>query len=712
MMQDAATRSQNEHEGIQGAARGAGHTLLGLWNLAREATGHNALPDPAALTPKTPAERGGYNAEQLGEFFLPGGEVEKGVEGVRSAIKGYEDAGKISGILGRFARFMSEAAIRGGADAGIAAAQGGNPLQAGLAGAAVPIGIRAAGAAGRGTIGALSRYAHGKLIGDLTQATREGVSLPEMIEHARAEGIPATTAQLTDSGAFKGMQKAGQIGLFSGKPVAQRFAAIYDAMNDAYGRFLNRLAPADALGELQRNLYVAQNPTEAGATTQSLLKQALDRERLDIGAEFRKLDDLAGDARVKPNAIAAKIKEIEERFGYRKDGLPSLLPKQTMDIVRDIKKWPGVARPEDLPAPDIFEREFGGARTVKAPATDVPWSQVQDARSALLKAGHLPGDPIEEEGRAALRELAHALDTDLVQSSTGLSPEAEATFRQANQRYRDLSDVFANARSPVYQAILASDPATVNPMLSDASNGGSEHVLDALRKYLSPDGETWPMNAFRRDFVRRLGDDGSGKWDEALFQQNLAKYSDPYLQKLFAPGELEALRAANRRSIARTLLDRNENGGINWRNFPGRWKSLSDQELAHAQFSPDELNWMRRHAALAHAISEDISPSGTPTGMAALEDTAGIVRAAAHLGGGAVFGAMLGHPVAGALSAAAADLAVPLSRVAAAKTALSPAVEDWALRSVAPGQLTRAARPVGKLTKFAEAAAADREGRK
>lgn len=81
-------------------------------------------PKPEGLTPQGTAQEVGFGAEQIGEFFIPGA----------------AQAGKLGAVanLAQKAGTVGKMATEGATAAGVAAAQGGDPLAAGAVGAVVP----------------------------------------------------------------------------------------------------------------------------------------------------------------------------------------------------------------------------------------------------------------------------------------------------------------------------------------------------------------------------------------------------------------------------------------------------------------------------------------------------------------------------------------------------------------------------------------------
>lgn len=129
-------------EAILGGAKGAGSTLYNIGKMVPGISGMLPEQKPEALQPQGMAEKIGFGAEQVGEFFVPGGAIKRGMTGLQAATK----------ALGPRAASLISLGGRGvleGAGAGaVTMAQTGGDTQAAaknamLAGA-VPIGLSVA----------------------------------------------------------------------------------------------------------------------------------------------------------------------------------------------------------------------------------------------------------------------------------------------------------------------------------------------------------------------------------------------------------------------------------------------------------------------------------------------------------------------------------------------------------------------------------------
>jgi len=187
-----------------GGAKGLGSTVLGIAELGTKTLGRLVGADVAGysefarqqrettLKPQGTAQKIGFGAEQIGEFFVPGGAVTKAGKAI-GAAKTISRLGKIGGVVARVAPQVA-------ADIGVAAAQTGGEADVagttGLVSAAVPaVGKVLGGAAklvGRG-VGELAGKTTGAGYGAIKQAFRD--SSPEFVKALRGD-VEATTANI------------------------------------------------------------------------------------------------------------------------------------------------------------------------------------------------------------------------------------------------------------------------------------------------------------------------------------------------------------------------------------------------------------------------------------------------------------------------------------------------------------------------------------
>lgn len=137
-------------EALKGAGKGALSTIGNLIDMGSLGPVGYAVKQatqqrPAIVTPSNPEQNLGFKAEQIGEFFLPGGMPLRGAKAAEAGILAATKAPRLAKILGLGARMGLEA----GAAGGVSAAQGNDPTEAAVLSAAIP----GAGAAIKGAAG-------------------------------------------------------------------------------------------------------------------------------------------------------------------------------------------------------------------------------------------------------------------------------------------------------------------------------------------------------------------------------------------------------------------------------------------------------------------------------------------------------------------------------------------------------------------------------
>ena len=160
----------------RGAAKGAGSTTIGLGQLALKA--YTLLPGEQRLaqdaietgedikkqmfTPENTAEKIGYGAEQIGEFFIPAGIATKGVK----AVNAFTKASKLGNVAKTAINLGGKAGIGAVEAGGVRAAQTGGDAEetakAAAFGAAVPFVAAGASKAFKGAKNVVSNIRAGR----------------------------------------------------------------------------------------------------------------------------------------------------------------------------------------------------------------------------------------------------------------------------------------------------------------------------------------------------------------------------------------------------------------------------------------------------------------------------------------------------------------------------------------------------------------------
>lgn len=340
-----------------GAAKGVGNTVYNLGSLTdrvgrgiANAVGADVAPQSQAfeapneitqaLTPQGTWQGVGYTGEQIGEFFIPGAAAAGKLAPVANAV------GK-AGVVGRMGKEAATAA-------GVAAAQGGDPVAAGVVGGAVPGASALAGKAAptimNTKIGAApKRFRHGADPG-------QGIVDEGLVAGSMAGMLSKVQAAKEEVG-----QQIGSMLGLSKKATTHRIDIMpyIDARIDKAKEALATLgdsAGAARLDALRQGIYddFAKMGSSPSATTAQELWQV--KKRLDMGINHKAAENI--EVGVKQIArtirrdiakvIADTVPEIaplNKRFGSLAEATDSIFDKinashrLTLDMLRNPINW-------------------------------------------------------------------------------------------------------------------------------------------------------------------------------------------------------------------------------------------------------------------------------------------------------------------------------------------------------------------------------------
>lgn len=187
----AAAPSMHPHartvEAVKGFVKEAGARAVNLGRFVHQIPGVDRvlgeIPEGAAdalgLTPSNPEQAIGGKVEQIAEFMIPAAAAERAALTV---------AAKAAPWVGRAATPSARTVLQGSTSAGVATAQGGDPLTAGALGAAVPAAGAVANVAGQGLRSASE--------GLVRAAIKPTVAAMKRISGSGREGLDAKAASL------------------------------------------------------------------------------------------------------------------------------------------------------------------------------------------------------------------------------------------------------------------------------------------------------------------------------------------------------------------------------------------------------------------------------------------------------------------------------------------------------------------------------------
>jgi hypothetical protein len=220
------------------------------------AIGDKLAPYKENFRPEGTAEKIGYGAEQIGEFFIPGGAISRGVKAVEKAAVALPKVAKVATNLG------ARAGLEAAGAAGVTALQGGSSKD-----------IKTAGLIG-GAFGAISKPIE-SIIQKLPETAWSSILKRTPTESAKNPKLPAQAAQT-------GMTAFGRRGLLNeaqrniqqievvlddlltrsnGKIGTLKIAPYVDELRNAYKSIPGEQSSVDAINNVMRDLLKKKSLT-------------------------------------------------------------------------------------------------------------------------------------------------------------------------------------------------------------------------------------------------------------------------------------------------------------------------------------------------------------------------------------------------------------------------------------------------------------------
>lgn len=455
--------------------------------------------------PRGPWQTMGAIGENVGEALLPASEVKTGEEAVLGAprVARYLEEG---GLMGRAAiKATVGAATQGALGAAQAAAEGGNPATAGAAAAAY---------------GALPPLARGTAEGiaarmGLDPATKVGEwTVRDLITAAQARGVPQTLPESFQQGKgfLRNLQVLAETGLLGGVPIARQKKAAAAAL----GAWL-----ADTGAELGPSV----NREALGSEIARQLRNSLETSKLAVGDEFAQIDGRVGGALVDTVPIRRAARDIEQEYGPYYKNHPQALAgvRNAWGWVHDLAHYGETPIPK---APDIWEREFGGAAPAPAPKR-LTFAEAQKLRSDLLEMERNAPDVIKDLPGGWYKKLAGAVDEAMEGAARNADPEAAQMFRGANTDWLRLKSDFNDPRSMLYQALVSQDTAKVPQLFVPATGRGTPGLARQLQRH-APQSLPY-LRRFLLDSAFG-GAEGEPRFD--LAHARLGRFAPDYLREM------------------------------------------------------------------------------------------------------------------------------------------------------------------------------------
>lgn len=383
-------------------------------------------------------------------------------------------------------------------------------------------------------------------------------------------------------------------------------------------------------GSAGRMARFGEQQSDAYSTAVESMKDRLDPQGAgkDMSEQAQMAQEAATMSRDTAHDNAASLyRDIDEAL-QRKSGAPvvkwSRVKERAAELADKLDVGEEGLRPKEV---------INILRDIANGTDDYKWFETAHKDVSRLGKAQLSDSLVPGEGESALRLLAKEVKSAMEEAAKsqlndtvvdGMKVKGHGyrnlwdRFQQAQGEWADYLDAYGSNKSGLRAMIGERDPMKVFDHIFGASKGRLRD-LQLFKKYL-PD---W-MPALKREFIRRLQDPkqsgiegGQGKmWDRML-----SKSTDPFLKELFTPEELKQLRELT---------------------MGGKMSKI------------------------------DVNPSGSGRYKGALENG----RLIATGVGSGVLGAVMGHPVIGALGATAAA-GIPILSNAASRVMTSTPLNDF-----------------------------------
>lgn len=396
-----------------GAAKGAESTIVNLGSLAHHIPGMSIIaPDRTgafdsahqdsdvadALATHGGMQGTGKFLEQVGEFFIPGGIASRGAKATTAALN-----------AGKWMQLAIRAGIEGLSAAGVTAAQGGNPVEAG-AGTALISGVL-------GAPGAILGKTNGVLVNGAEQLLRDtGVE------------VPLTVAQQTQNVIRSTFERLVRRTAMGGAKLAKFDLEQNAALRSAGEKLVDSLGSAPGEGALA--------PHEAGRYIQRGIEQMREVAQKEYGAVVDGISSEAGGTKISRERLLTLAAATKDVAAPLKEALKAMPHLGNVDKVRT-----AIALLGDFmrPVQKTIINSGGGAQEIEV-VKRVTFDQARYLRSLLY---NLTNKGEITMGEGAIKQFNKALHSAMTGALEDAGREDLAqTFEAASGRFRTARKLF------------------------------------------------------------------------------------------------------------------------------------------------------------------------------------------------------------------------------------------------------------------------------
>lgn len=403
---------------------------------------------------------------------------------------------------------------------------------------------KATSAAG-GVIPAAARLIAGDALD--TPIRGDSVTPRDLYNTAKSMGVNLDTAQATGSALTGAAKRVTEHSWTGASNFAKNSISNAEALQTQAAKILDDAHPdpvsQQAFGEGLQDLLTSHRdvldeqaalPQAAQAIADGITPDSVSREQFGGGVQMalRKHADLL-------NAKAGELfDDLDDRVG---DNMPdtSAIRKQAYGIVQAnsgfLSKYPQFLKGAQGQAYSLVQHL---ADTGDESTRVDSWSDLHKLRSNLMNMYRSP-DIVGSPAEGWLKQLAGKVDESMTGAASGLPPEDQATFRQANQLYSDLKQTYDNPQSKLYHIVRAPDALSAANSLANVTPTVARQIGRAATDLGTPE----MVQHLQRQTVERLLDPpGNGSPDLEGFPSRFARAQKEQLGGVLASQQISALQ--------------------------------------------------------------------------------------------------------------------------------------------------------------------------
>lgn len=510
----------------EGVVKGVGSTVTSLGQLAGKglkhlpgqvgeffagAEGEGQHQKETTFKPEGTAQKIGFGAEQLGEFFIPAGEIAK-VE--KALTTGTNIFTKLAPHIGETAARLVEHAAKTGVKMGVRAGEGGGIIALQTGGDAEATKNAAeTGAIFTGIGSGLVSPALKKLL-----APFKGSADAATAKLFESEGIKAPVSALSKNEGVRLLEATGSKTLF-GKKIAQTAQQAVDDIENKTNQAIEKISPKKGMSDQDLGKMLKQGLNEF----ETHFKDTEEKVYKEFSQKYGMAPSRPINTREELGNILAQ--QGEDMFKGKNPRLVAMFEKMSEESP-EVKNVIKLMKEQNLPEQTIV-KEVAKIREGQAPF-EMSFNELKNTRTSVGE--ELARDP----ENTALKRLYGALSKDM-QETVNFDPEGAVALSKLNAKYAAGKD---KIEGRIAQSMIQSNPENIAHSLLQRN---SADAINSLKEMVGPE----RFKEVSKHFVSNIVDAGKtegGKFKISKLKNALNEYDQQTLDAILSPEEQKGLK--------------------------------------------------------------------------------------------------------------------------------------------------------------------------